>query len=378
MLEFYIQKKSLENAMKIAFLSTEAAENLLTGHCLFTINGNDLKIYATDKKNRLARISLEISSDCNLKFTADPRKILKLLKTADSDSIKILYDPSNFTIQIFLSNDTESFISLVSFDPVLYAPIEDTFDKAYDLKTVNAGSFLGGLQFIKGFLMDKHPKFSNMFLSKGVMYGANGSNKVAAFQSPDLDELDELVFPLVSLPAISNMITMLDLQEITIGSSSNHIFISSEKKDFIFGFSKIQLSAPKLPITIDEPDFDGWEIDRSIFIKKLTRLLLSGDPAIGIRLNFEDSKISMETVIDRPSKDVMVSKRLKGSSIIKEIYEIRALQTVLTHFGGEKIFLYIKNKIVFRSVGELEFLEKGITVKRPFTSIAAVAPSRED
>jgi hypothetical protein len=384
MLEFITPKKALEDAVKLACLSTESVENLITGHCLFDFGDQTLKILATDNKNRLSRSIINIPSNPNtdglgIKFTADPRKILKLIKTTEADTLKFGFNKENMTLQIFSSDNEGAFVSFPSFDPASYAPIDDNFEKAFELKNINAGVFLGGLQFIKGFLLDKHQKFSNMFINKGVMYGTNGNNKIGAFSSPDLENLDELVFPLSTFPAILNLITNLELQDIILSSSSNHIFISSPKKDFIFGFTKVQLKMPKMPININEPEADGWKINRSSMLKKLSRLHLTGDAKLGVRFIIDnDDKIQLSTVIDRPSKDIMECKRIKGTSSVNCITEVRLMETTLNQFGGDDIDLYISKKINIFSKANLEVSEGENKVLKPFVSAAAVALSLEE
>ena len=379
MFEFSVNKKILEDAMKLAILSTENTDNLITGHSLFDVGEQTLKVLSTDKKSRSSKASMPASSANAFKFTTDPRKILKLIKTSEGDDLKFSYDPENMTAQIFLSEDKESFVALPSFDPVSYAPIEENFDKAYDLKKLNAGVFLGGIQFIKGFLIDKHQKFSNMFISKGVMYGANGNNKAAAFSSVDLEGLDELVFPMMTFPAITNMINTLDLQEVLISSSSNSIFVSSPTKDFSFGFTKVQMKMPKIPITVTEPDWESWTIDKTAMLKKLNRLHITGDSGLGVRLEFIYDKIQMTTVVNRPSKDSMPCKRLKGTLNMKCITEVRLIESALNQFGAKDLNFFIDKKmVIIHSKADLEIEENGVNVLKPFICAAALALSEEE
>jgi hypothetical protein len=374
--EITVLKIPLENAMKLACLSTEVSENTITGHCLFEVGELQLKILATDNRNKLSMSKIDISSGMVMNFTADPRKILKLIKTVESDSLKLGFVPEDMTLQIFLSDDKESYVSLPSFDPKDYAPIADNFEKAFDLKTVNAGVFLGGIQFIKGLLDQKDQKFSNMYITKGVMYGSNGNNKAGAFSSPDLNGLDELVFPISTFPAITNLIETIDLQDILISTSSNNIFISSPAKNSIYGFTKVQIKMPKIPINVDEPAFGGWALDKSTLLKKLGRLQLSGDSKMGVRCEFLDDKINLSTLADRSSKDSMFCTRIKEPEKTTCLTECRLLENVLSQFGGNEIDFYVKNKIILFKKGELEFIVEGVKQTKPFISAAAVSLSR--
>ena len=381
--EITVSKNLLENAMKLACMSTETSENTITGHCLFEVGDITLKVLATDNRNRLSQSIIDIPSTPtpdghNMSFTADPRKILKLIKTVESDTMVLDYVAETKTVQIFLSEDKESYVSLPSFDPKSYAPITDNFAKAYDLKTVNAGLFLGGFQFIKGLLDLKDQKFSNMYITKGVMYGSNGNNKAGAFSSPDFSALDELVFPIVTFPAIASLIETLDLQGVLISTSSNHVFLSSPAKDAIYGFTKVQIKMPKIPITIDEPTFGGWVLEKNTLLKKLGRMQLSGDSKMGIRCEFQGDKINLSTMADRPSKDTMSCKKIQEPVDTTCLTECRLLEKVLSQFGGNDIGFYIKKKIILFKKGDMEYTVKGVKESQPFVSAAAVSLSREE
>ena len=373
--EFSVLKTPLENAMKLACLSTETSENTITGHCLFEVGDTSLKILATDNRNRLSKAVIDIPAGHAMSFTADPRKVLKLIKTVETPSVRLEFLPESMTLQIYLSDTQDSYVSLPSFDPKSYAPITDNFEKAFDLKKVNAAVFSAGIQFIKGLLDLKDQKFSNMYITKGVMYGSNGNSKAGAFSSPDLNDLDELVFPISTFPAVASLIEALDLQDILISTSSNHIFVNSPAKDFIFGFTKVQIKMPKIPINVDEPSFGGWTIDKNLFLKKLGRLQLSGDSKMGVKCVFKGDRINFITIADRSSKDFMPCIRKKEPEDIECLAECRLLENALSQFGGSDIDFYVKRKIILFKRGELEYLVEGIKGIQPFVSAAAVSLS---
>lgn len=378
--EFKIDKASLESAMKIAMLSTESVDNLITGHCLFDLKGPVLQVLATDKKNRLSRSIIEVPNQdpsLEIKFTADPRTILKLLKNIEMPAIRFSFLPDTATLQVFLSDTEENFLSLSSFQPESYAPINENFDKAYDLRVVKTRIFLKGLQFIKGFLDNKDKRFSNMYITQGIIYGANGSNKAGAYSNPELEGLDELVFPLTTFTAITNMIETLDLKDVLIRTSSNQIFISSLKKDFIFGFTKVQVKMPKMPIITDEPSDPGWSFNRKAALKKLSRLHLTGDAKLGVKFEFTKSSIQITTIADRPSKDQLPCTDIKESCDLSCILECRLLESVLDQFDSENVTFYVSKKAVIYSNTLNEIVEDGIKTVETYVNAAAVSLSRE-
>jgi hypothetical protein len=218
-----------------------------------------------------------------------------------------------------------------------------------------------------------------MYIKGGVLYGSNGNNKAGAFTSPDLAELDDLVFPISTFPAIINLIETLDLSDVLISTTSNNIFINSPSKDFIFGFTKIQNAMPKIPITIDEPEINGWIVSKNAFIKKLNRLQLSGDSKLGVRCKFSQNEIQFSTIADRVSKDSLGCKLIKESESaeVSCLTECRPLNNTLSQFGGDEVRFYVQKKVILYQKGELEFLLQGNKIKKPFIGAAAVALAKE-
>jgi hypothetical protein len=65
--------------------------------------------------------------------------------------MKFIYHPETNTLEIYASEESDSFISLPSFDVSLFPSIGDNFDKAYEVKTVYAGLLIKGLKYTEGF-----------------------------------------------------------------------------------------------------------------------------------------------------------------------------------------------------------------------------------
>ena len=362
MLEFTLENSVLKNMMAIACVATESKEASITSHCLFDLNGRNLRVYSTDKRNHMAMYSISLPEEMEGKFTADPRKIVNLLKTSD-DSLKFRYDSDTLTLQI--SENDESFISLPSFDPKSYSSLKEDFDKSFDLKTVNASAFLSGIQFIKGFLDTKDKKFSNLYISGGIMYGSNGSNKAAAYSSPEFTGLDDLIFPVTSLSAIVELINKMDLKSILIGSSSNNIFVGTPAKDCVFGFTKVQVKMPRIPISVKEPETAGWVINKNKLMKKLGRFHITGDSGLGVKGTLSEDKLQLATIADRTSKDFIPCKSMtEGQEGTDFLTECR-----------EEINLYIDKKIILYSSAHIQTEGEEKTI--PFVSAAVISLSRE-
>ena len=377
MLKITIDNKTLKNAMSVACLATETSESSITGHCLFEFQGKTLKILSTDKRHHLAQSIIGLQEEMEGSFTVDPRKILTLIDKAESDSIGFEYIPEKSTLQVFMSETSDSYVSLPSFEPKTYSPIGEVFTKTFDLKTINAGVLLGGVQFIKGFLDPKNKNFSNLYISNGVFYGSNGNNLAAAFSCPDLAGLDELVIPNSTIQSIGNMIGKLDLQDIIIQTTSNNILFSSSDKNHTFGFTKVNAKMPKIPISIKDPEGSGWTFNKNILLKKLSCFHVTGDANLGVKGSFSSDSLQLLTVYERSSKDSMACKKIAGDDV-SFVTQCRLLEIALKQFGGSELNIFVNKKIILHSKAEFEITEKDNKILKPFTSAAAIALFREE
>ena len=379
MIRILLNKDDLKKVIGIACLATEASENSITGHCLFEMAGKVLRVLSTDKRNMMAQSTLELPVEIDESFTVDSRKMGKLLRTADSDTIALQYDKTKETVQVFLSGNEDSFISLPSFSANQYAPVKEVFAKAYDLKTVNAGVLLEGIRFIKGFLEPKDKIFSNLFISGGVFYGSNGSTMAAAFTCPDLVGLDELILPASVLSPIISMINDLDLQNILIQTTSNAIMFSSPDKKHVYGFTKVKIKIPHIPVSIKESETDGWAVDKSVLLKKLGCFRITGRPELGIKGTFQGEKLSLSTISERSSQDFMPCKKIKEPADTSFVAECRLLEDSFRQFGGNELnFFILAKKLIIYHKADLEITEKENKILKSFTSIAAVVRSKEE
>jgi|GEM_PF-5400144 hypothetical protein len=379
-MEFLVNKNDIESALQISILSTESSENI-TGQALFEIDRHKIKIIATDQKTKLSRTESPINlfSGDPISFTSDPRKILSLLKTGDKDLIKFNYNDTTKTLKLFLSENSESYVSLPSMDISTYAIDNSLFDKSFDLEPINSGIIITGIQFIKDFLDQKNLKFSNLFISQGIMYGSNGVNKVAAFTSPVLAGLDEIILPLSILSPVINFLDITNTKNIIIGTTSHHIFIKDGNNNS-FGFSKVQVPIPKMPITIEEPNFPGWSLNRKDLLKKLARLRLSKDAHIGIKGTFSENQLQLETVSDRDSKDFVPCVSYKGDVTQEAGFftECKIFENAIDQFKNDTIKIFINKRIFIHDNANIETIEKdGSTIRVPFSNSAVIAFSRQ-
>jgi hypothetical protein len=208
------------------------------------------------------------------------------------------------------------------------------------------------------------------------MYGTNGSNKASAFHSPELAELNELIFPGSVISPISNLINQTEPNNISIRTTSNAVLIYTEDENFCFGFTKVQIKIPRIPIEVKTPETNAWRLNKNVLSKKIKRLCIAGDTDMGIKGAFEKNTLFLTTTLDRASKDSMVCEKVREIDDMESfLLESRTFQNTLDSFGDEFDF-YLGKRITFYSNAQLSITEGENTVMKPIICAALLTQAQ--
>lgn len=383
--KFSILKKDLEKALSIITLATEKASENIKSHALFDISEkNKAILYSTDE-DRIATAVVSLIGDTNtFQFTLDPKRMQTLINNSDSEKINFTYDQETLTLNIYASEDPQAYVSFASHSPKEFIQFSQDLSKAEVKKTINTSILNTGLKFIQGFLPnDDKNKFSNLFISDGVMFGSNGSFRIGAFKSPDLDGIDTTILRRSMLSALATMLDKIDADYIVLKESEKHVIFSSadtlevsdkitSKDLYCFGFKKSTHTMPKMPVSLEVPQTDGINIDRTLIIKKLNRLSLTSWEDIGIKMNLKGNELTMQTLADRKSLESMTCKRLNTQEEDRNfVIECDKFKTIMNLFQASNIDLYIDSKknTFYSSASILIEEENKETVTIPFTAV---------
>jgi hypothetical protein len=378
MTEFTATTADLKKALSIVSLATGDSQENIHGHALFSLikDTTAIALYATDN-DKMAASYLpvsNISSDGDLKFTADPKRLQTLITNADSNEVKFGYDKETKTVSVHVSENSESFVSFASFDPDNFLTFDKDIAEATKIKVVDATVLISGIKFIQGFISDdSNKKYSNLFIMDGTMYGSNGSNSIGAFTSTELAEINVSIRRQMLAP-IGAIIEKTGSSEIVLLETDKLLMVSTVDRLYSFAFRKTTTAAPKLPISTDIPDTDGFNIDRTIYLKKLHRLSLASREEVAIKMQVSGSDLTMETVADRKSRETISCRRLVGEEPLEFLLECIKFKTILNFFQASNLDIYIdKTKCTVYSKAELLIEEKGKEpVKKEFTAVGLV------
>jgi hypothetical protein len=377
MTEFTATTADLKKALSIVSLATGESSENIHGHALFNIIKNTaaIALYATDN-DKMAASYLpvsDLSSEEDLKFTADPKRLQTLISGADSKQVKFKYDKGTKTVNVYVSDNSDSYVSFASFDPDHFLTFDKDIAEATQIKTVESTIFMSGIKFIQGFIPKDSKKYSNLFISNGALYGSNGANAIGAFANSDFSDMNISIRRQMLAP-IGTLIDTTGTSEIAIFETEKLLMLSTLDRLYSFSFRKTTTPIPKLPISTDIPNCDGFNIDRNAFLKKLNRLALTSRDEIGIKMSINGTGLSMETVADRKSFETLNCRPFKENTAMEFLLECNKFTTILNLFQASNLDMYIDvTKCTVYSKANLVIEEKGKEpIKKEFIAVGLV------
>lgn len=384
--KFSVLKKDLEKALAIIVLATEKSSENIKSHALFDVSEkNKAVLYSTDEDRVAMAVVPFVGETGTFQFTLDPKRMQSLVNNSDSDKIEFTYDQENMTLNVYASEDTQAYVSFASFSPKEFTQFSEELSKATVKKSINTTVLKTGLKFIQGFLAnDDKSKFSNLFISNGVMYGSNGTFRIGAFRNPSLDNIEATVLRRAMLSALTTTLDKIDEENVLLKESEKYVVFAysenlevaekiSSKDTYCFGFKKSTHTMPKMPVSLDTPTTDGINITKSLILKKLNRFALTFFlEDIGVKMSLKENELTMQTLADRKSLEKLTCKRLGTLEGDRNfVVECNKFKEIINLFQAPDIDLYVDDiKCTFYSDASIVVENKNKdTVTIPFTAI---------
>lgn len=368
-MELIVQSAALKKALSIVSLATGDKVDTLPSHALFRLKDGKLKMFSTDG-DRFAVASCDTmmaaESDAN-EFTADPKKLTALLNSSDGDSIRLLYKAAETTLHAFASEHQESYVAFGSFKPENALSFEGELDNLQKVKTINAEVLKRGIKFTQGFISteENNRRYSCVYAANGTLYGSNGHNSVAAFQSIEFEGVEFLVLRGPMIPQMLSAIDRFDSEAITIMTTSKFVSFWSDTGDG-FGYLKSNEELPKLPISLDRPDWDSYTVNRSLLVKKLNRLAIATNDKRGIKTIIKNDNMDLITLDERASTESIPVTRKTGTEALTIIPDFDRLLSALNLYWTDEVDVYFKTREVIFCDGVIEIQHKGEETPRRF------------
>ena len=357
-----------KNAFKKAVtLSRKALSKIVIqeerGHLLFSVEGDLMSIQGTnnDLKAR-GIIDIENSSGETFSFTSDPKILEKLMSKIEVNTIRIDVDSDKNTIKVFTSDSKRSYTTLQSFLPSNMLTFGDPSKEERKQYTVDLKVFLFALKYSLNFMAimkEDQKNFDFVTITKGLVFAANGSNKMGFMAANTFKPIPELKIRKQVVPMMVNFLMKLDGDQVIIVESGKDIGLESTDGKFYFSALKSNVEAPKINkeyIISSEPYV---EIDKNRLMKVSDRVVINSASAAMIGLDVtltgsgDDSLLELKLVSNTVESVEVINCSRKGDTDEKvtHIIDHKLLRTILGSFTTEKdIRFHICDKAKFWKV----------------------------
>jgi hypothetical protein len=359
-----ISKDKLKEAIAISSKAlSKAVIQVERGHLLFKVTKTEMKISGTNNDLKAQSVIPVIECDTECSFTADPKMLDKLLTKIDSDTVKMEFDQSNLTLKVFTTVDEQSFNTLQSFPPDKMLTVSNV-DKALNIThTISREVLLASLKFSVKYLEaanEENKKFDFVIINNGVIFSANGLNKMGYFVAPNFRGINNIKIRKNATPLFISVLEKIPEDTLILGESDNDVVIRTDNLSTYFSCLKSAVEAPKMDLSYLKKDGPFTEINRIELVKKLNRLGSTRATMIGAGIEIvlsgagDNSFLDIALLSNLKAKERINCKRVNDDSTeeIKHILDYKLFITEISSFITDSINIYINTSGSFFKVIE--------------------------
>jgi len=339
------------------------------GHVLCKLIEDKIVLSATnnDIKAKVIVDALEFS-DPDIAFTIDPKVVEKILSKVDIDETLIEYNEEEKTIQIYTTENQQSFTTLQSFPPEKMLTFETVDPDSKNVYTINRNIILSALTFAYNYLAplkENKKQYDFVVINNGIVYGANGINKMGFFVSQPFKSFENFKIRKESVPFLISVLKSLKDEEINLIESNKDIGIESLDGSIYFSCLKSGLEASKINTDLLKGDAPYTIVNRTKLLKTLDRLVASTSSTTGAGVEYtlsgenENGSIFFNLISNLKIVEQMDCVRINDeeSAQIKHVLDFKLFKGILGSFGDKDTRLYINEKNKFfkvTSTGEVD------------------------
>lgn len=363
-MDIIISKSKFKDAVSLArkALSSVVIQEE-RGHLLFIVRGPKMIVQGTNNDLK-ARCIIDItnSSGEDFSFTADPKILEKLISKVDVDDINVQYDKETLTIRIYTTDNKKSYGTLQSFPPEKMLTFVEHLKTDRSEYPVNKEVLLFALGYAKNFLADKkddQKQFDFVVINGGIVYAANGSNKLGLIVFKTFAAVPGLKIRKLVLPAFMNFTKGLEEKEVVLIETDKDVGVGSVDGNFYFSFLKSTIEATSIPKEHLKSMGAYTRVDKNKLLKVAERAIITNNSAsmVGMEVILsgagEAANIELKLVSTKAAVETISCNRVDDDSdqAISHIVDFRMLKSVLNSFTTkEEVRLHINDQNRFFKV----------------------------
>jgi hypothetical protein len=344
-MDIIVPKNEFKNAITLSRRALSAVViQEERGHLLFIVRGPKMIVQGTNSDLK-ARCTIDItnSSGEDFSFTTDPKILEKLVSKVEVDSINVNFDPDTLVVKVYTTDNKKSFGTLQSFPPDKMLTFEEHLKAERKEYTVNKEALMFSLKFAMNFLADKkedQKQFDFVVISKGIVYSANGFNKLGLIVFKTFSGIPEMKIRKLVIPLYLIFVKGLDGTEVNLIETDKDIGVESLDGRCYFSFLKSNLEAPSIPSEYLKSLGAYTLIDKNKLLKVAERAIITNSSAsmVGLELTLsgtgDTADLEVKLVSNRVAIETITCSRVndENEEPISHVLDFRMLKSVLNSF----------------------------------------------
>lgn len=355
-----------KNAFKKALVITQKALPAVVvqeerSHVLVRTKGDKILVSSTNNDFKAqVEVPIEGTVKTDFSFTVEPKTILKLLTKTKIDTIKIEVDQEAFIARYYTSEDGSSFAEAQSFTEDVMLTFDNMLDGITNEITMNKSALVGGIKYASGFLEElkvEKARYDFIVINEGLIYAANGSNKMGFLVSRDFKNFKDYKMRKVFVPQLLKVIDALKNDEetsVTLFETDKSTGFRTSDNAVQFSCLKSDTPVPEVPRSMASTNGAHCIVNRKMFLEILDRISALDKTAksFGIKTTLrgkgDNATIEMMLISSLKSKEVMPCKRVEKEDApcgdIEHVIDNRLLKGIVSSFNNDDIRMYINDE----------------------------------
>jgi hypothetical protein len=338
--------KSAVSAAKKALSKTVIQEE--RAHLLFTVKDSSISVQATNHDLKaLCVLPVDNVSGESFSFTADPKILEKLLTKIELDTVRMSYNPEDFVLKVFTTDSNKSFSSLQSFPPdrmltfdlsaetdkVVYPVKKDVLEFALSY----AGNYLSPIK-------DDQKQFDFVVIDKGIVYAANGSNKMGFIVFKAFEKMTNFKIRKAILPIFRAFSDSLPGDTVNVIETSRNIGVESLDGSMHYSCLKSNTDPVNIPKEHIKSEGPYILVDKNKLLKVLDRLVVSNASLVGngieLVINGQNEAALMDITLMSALKTTesfsCVRKDDDNPEPVTHVVDNKIFKSILSSFSSDK------------------------------------------
>lgn len=342
-MEIKVDKAVLKKAVSLAKKAiSRVVVQQERSHILCTVKTDKMIVMSTNNDLKaLCIIPIENPDSKEFSFTADPKILEKLLSKISMSTIRISHNSEENLTKVYTKDSEKSFSTLQSFPPDRMLTFDVGMNGARSYP-VSKKALLFALDFSANFLAplkEEQKHFDFITIDRGIIYAANGSNKMGLLVFKTFQNVIEYKIRKSVAPFYKSFVEKMDGDSVTIVDTDKNIGVISEDNSMFFGCLKANIETPRIPKEHIVSEGPYIEVDKNELLNAAQRLVVNDltPQASGLELKLrgtgKDSYLETVLVSELDSReDIKCVRQNDSGEDVDRVVNYKLFESVLGSF----------------------------------------------